>query len=84
MQRDNFLLINAFATLNAVLIEQLKKCAKNAKMVSWQIRNDINESLSKFLRSKSKDGNPDYYTIISDVVTDRFSNEKNYYFVYIM
>ena len=35
MQRGNFLaIINAFATLDAVLMNNLEKGAKNAKMVS--------------------------------------------------
>ena len=38
MQRGNCLaIINAFATLDAALIEHLEKCVKNAKMVSWKI-----------------------------------------------
>ena len=43
---------------------------KNAKMVSWQIQNDIIECLSEFAWSKIKDEIPDYYAIITDEVTD--------------
>ena len=50
--------------------------AKNAKMVLWQIQNDIIECLSEFVRSKIKDWIPDYYAIIGDEVTDRFSNKE--------
>ena len=72
MQRGNFLaIINAFATLDAVLMEHLEKGAKNAKMVSWQIQNDIIECLSELFRSKIKDKIPDYYAIIADELTDR-------------
>ena len=76
MQRGNFLeIINAFAILDAVLIEHLEKGAKNTKMVSWQIENDIFECLFEFVRSKIKDEIPDYYAIIADKVTDLFYNE---------
>ena len=41
MQRGNVLaIINAFATLDTVIMEHLKKCAENAKILSWQIEND--------------------------------------------
>ena len=77
MQRDNFLaIINAFATLDAVLMEHLEKGAKNAKTVSWQIQNDIIECLSEFVRSTIKDEIPDHYEIIADKVTGRFSNKE--------
>ena len=72
MQRGNFLaIINAFATLDAVLMEYLEKGAKNAKMVSWQIQNDIIECLSELFRSKIKDKIPDYYASVADELTDR-------------
>ena len=45
-------------------------------MVSWQIQNDIIECLSEFVRSKIKDDIPDYYAIIADDVTDRFSKKE--------
>ena len=45
-------------------------------MVSWQTQNDIIECLLKFVRSKIKDDIPDYYVIIADEVTDRFSNKE--------
>ena len=36
MERGNFLeVINAFAILDAVLMEHLEKSAKNSQMVSW-------------------------------------------------
>ena len=78
MQRGNFLaIVNAFVKLDDALMEHLKKGAKNAKMVSWQIQNDILECLSKFVRSKIKsDEIPDYYAIIADEITDRFSNKE--------
>ena len=58
--------LNAFAALDAVLMEHLEKGAKNTKMVSWQIQNDIIECLSEFVRSKLKDEIPDYYAIVAD------------------
>ena len=78
MQRGNFLaIVNAFVKLDAALMEHLKKGAKNAKMLSWQIQNDILECLSKFVRSKIKsDEIPYYYAIIADEITDRFSNKE--------
>ena len=54
--------------------------AKNAKMVSWQIQNDIIECLSEFVRSKIKVEIPDYYAIIANEVPDRLSNNKFHYF----
>ena len=86
IQRGNFLaiIINAFATLDAVLMETLEKGPKNAKMVSWPIQNDIIECLSEFLQSKIKDEIPDYNAIIADEVTDRFSNKEILHFVNVM
>ena len=72
---DVGMIINVFAALDAVLMEHIEKGVKNAKMVSWQIQNDITECLSEFVRPKLKDEIPDYYAIISDEVTDRFSNK---------
>ena len=51
MQRGNFP-TNAFAALDPVLMEHL---VINAKMVSWQVQNDIIECLSEFVWSKIKD-----------------------------
>ena len=77
MQRGNFLAnINAFATLDAVLMEHFEKGAKSVKMVSRQIQNDIVEYLSEFVRSKIKDEIPEYYAITADEVTDRFFNKE--------
>ena len=86
IQRGNFLaiIINAFATLDAVLTETLEKGPKNAKMVSWPIQNDIIECLSEFLQSKIKDEIPDYNAIIADEATDRFSNKEILHFVNVM
>ena len=78
MQRGNFLeIINAFAILDAVLIEHLEKGAKNTKMVSWQIENDIFECLFELVRSKIKDEIPDYYAIIANEIIDGFSNKDS-------
>ena len=77
IQQGNLLaIINAFATLDAVLIEHLEKGAKNAKIASWQIQKYIIECLSEFVLSKIKDEIPDYYSIIADEATDRFSNKE--------
>ena len=77
MQTGNFFaIINPFATLDAVLIGHLEKDAKNAKMVSWQIQNDIIKYLIEFVRSKTTDETPDYYAIIAAEFTHRFSNKK--------
>ena len=43
--------------------------AKNAKMISWQIQNEIIECLPEFTRSEVKDEIPDYYVIITYEVT---------------
>ena len=53
-------------------------------MVSWQIQNDIIECLSELVWSKIKDEIPDYYAIIADEVTDRFSTKKIYDFLFLM
>ena len=77
MQKGNFLMIiNAFATLDAALTEHLEESVKNANMVSWQMNNDIIEYLSEFEPSKVKDEIQDYYVIIADDVTNRFSNKE--------
>ena len=76
MQRRKFLaLVNAFAALDTVLMEHLEKCAKNTKAVPWQIQNDKIEFLSQLVRSKIEHGYPDYYVIIVDEFTGRFSNK---------
>ena len=50
MQKGVFLAVrNAFATLFRHCINE--KVAKKAKMVSWQIQNDIIGSLSQFVWS---------------------------------
>ena len=77
MQRNNFFAItNAFAILDVVLMKYLEKSAQNAKTLSWQIQNHIVECLSKLLRSKKKNEILDYYAIIADEITDRFSNKE--------
>ena len=82
MQRGNFFaIINPFTPLDAVLMGHLEKGAKNAKMVSWQIQNDIIKYLIEFVRSKTTDETPDYYAIIAAEFTHRFSNKKFYYCV---
>ena len=82
LQRGNFLaIINAFPTL---LMEHLEKGSENANMVSWQTQNDIIECLSELVWSKIKNEIPDYYAIIADKFTDRFSTKKIYHFVFFM
>ena len=56
-------------------MEHLEKVAKNVKTVLYQIQNDIIECLFEFLRSKIRNEIPDYYVIIADKITDRFSNK---------
>ena len=91
MQRGNFLAIkNLFATLDDVLMGHLEKDTKNAKMWQiqndnlWQIQNDIIKCLSEFVWSKIKDEIPDYYAIITDKVTGRFSSKEFNHFLYIV
>ena len=56
-------------------MEHLEKVAKNVKTVLYQIQNDIIECFFEFLRSKIRNEIPDYYVIIADKITDRFSNK---------
>ena len=67
---------NALVTLGAVLMKHLEKGGKNAKMISWQIQNYVTECLSEFVRSKRKDEIPDYWAVIVDKVTGRFSDKE--------
>ena len=58
-------------------MEHLEKGAKNTKTVPWQIQNDKIEFLSQFVRLKIEPGIPDYYVIIIDQFTGRFSNKDS-------
>ena len=76
MQRGNFLaIINLFLTFDDVLKVHLENSTESAKMVSQQIQNDIIKCLSESVWSKIKNEIPNYFAIIADEVTDRFSNK---------
>ena len=45
------------------------------KKTSWKIQNDIIACLAEFIRKRIKDDISEYYAIIADEVTDRFSNK---------
>ena len=58
-------------------MEHLEKGAKNTKTVPWQIQNDKIEFLSQFVRLKIEPGISDYYVIIIDQFTGRFSKKDS-------
>ena len=58
-------------------MEHLEKGAKNTKTVPWQIQYDKIEFLSQLVRSKIEPGIPDYYVVIIDQFTGRFSNKDS-------
>ena len=69
MQRGNFLaIINLFSTFDDALKVHLENSTKNAKMVSWQIQNDIIKCLSESVWSKIKNEIPNYFAIIANEV----------------
>ena len=49
---------------------------KMQKKTSWKIQNDIIACLAEFIRKRIKDDISEYYAIIADEVTDRFSNKE--------
>ena len=45
-------------------------------MTSWKIQNDILACLAELIRKRIKEDISEYYAIIADEVTDRFSNKE--------
>ena len=75
MNKRNLIAItNSFAKFD--LKDHLENGAKNAKMTSWKIQNDIIACLVEFIRKKIKEDISEYYAIIAEEVTDRFSNKE--------
>ena len=55
VDRGNFsAIINAFAKLDPILKDHLENEAKNAKMTSWKIQNDIIACLAEFIKDENK------------------------------
>ena len=68
--------MTAFAKLDPILKEHLENEAKNAKMTSWKIQNDIIACLAEFIRKRIKEDISKHYAIIADVHTDQFSYKE--------
>ena len=68
--------MTAFAKLDPILKEHLENEAKNAKMTSWKIQNDIIACLAEFIRQRIKEDISKHYAIIADVYTDQFSYKE--------
>ena len=69
-------IINAFAKLDTIWKDHLENGAKNVKIASWKIQNDIIACLAEFIRKRIKDDISEYYAIIAGEVIDRFSNKE--------
>ena len=75
--RGNFhAVLNSLAMLDPTFTNHLKHGSKNSKMMSWKIQNEVIECLATFARSNIKAEMPDYFAVIADEVTDRFSNSE--------
>ena len=71
MNRGSFIaIINTFTKLDLIWKDHLENGAKNAKITSWKIQNDVIACLAEFIRRRIKDDISAYYAII-----DRFSNK---------
>ena len=76
VNRGSFIaIINTFTKLDLIWKDHLENGAKNAKITSWKIQNDVIACLAEFIRRRIKDDISAYYAIIADEVTDRFSNK---------
>ena len=71
VNRGSFIaIINTFTKLDLIWKDHLENGAKNAKITSWKIQNDVIACLAEFIRRRIKDDISAYYAII-----DRFSNK---------
>ena len=69
-------IIDTFAKFDTFLKDHVEQGYRNAKMLSWNIKNDIISCLAKFARDRLKEhiSESTYYPIIADEVTERYSN----------
>ena len=68
--------LNSFAMLDPTFRNHLKHGSKNLKMISWKIQNEVIEWSDTFVRPNIKAQLSDYFAVIADEVTDRFSNSE--------
>ena len=62
--------------LDPTFRNHLKYGSKNTKMIPWKIQNEVMESLATFVRSNIKAEMSDYFVVVADKVTDRFSKSE--------
>ena len=77
--QGNFLaIVNTFAKFDTILKDHIEQGSRNAKMLSWNIQNDIISCLAEFVRDRIKEhiSKSTYYAIIADEVTERYSNKE--------
>ena len=77
--QGNFLaVISTFAKFNTVLKDHPKQGSSNAKMLSWNIQNDIISCLTEFVRDHVKEHiSESHYVIIADEVNERYFKSEN-------
>ena len=77
--QGNFLaIVYTFAKFDTILKDHIEQGSRNAKMLSWNIQNDIISCLAEFARDCIKEhiSKSTYYAIIADEVTERYSNKE--------
>ena len=77
--QGNFLaIVNTFAKFDTILKDHIEQGSRNAKMLSWNIQNDIISCSAEFVRDRIKEhiSKSTYYAIIADEVTERYSNKE--------
>ena len=62
--------------LDPTFRNHLKHGRENSKMISWKFQNEVIKCLATFVRSNIKAEMSDYFAVIADEVTDRFSNSE--------
>ena len=75
----NFIaILKGFANMDDTLKNHLENGPKNAKLCSAKIQNEIIACIAKFVQMKIKDivEKTKYFSIITDEVTDRYSNKE--------
>ena len=76
-------IVNTFAKFDTILKDHIEQGSRDAKILSWNIQNDIINCLAEFVRDHIKDHTSEsaYYatiavTIAVDEVTEKYSNKE--------
>lgn len=82
--QDNFMAFTKiFAKFDTIIKNHIEQGSCDAKMLSWNIRNDAISYLREFVEDCTKEhiSESAYYTIISDEMVRRCSNEKVFRYI---